>query len=145
MSAYWPLVQARLVALLPTLLPADVVVFDGPSAGAEKGAQRYVTIGATTEGAGGSYTQPDSPTDTLREEQGEVICEFVDWSGDKNGPTKRGEVFGFANALEAAVRADQTLGVLPTASTMTLSGDLVMTANAARLAVTVSYFVPASP
>lgn len=144
MSAYWPIVQARLFTLLPTLLPADVVVFDGPSAGAEKGARKYVTVGATTEGAGGSYDQPDSTTDTLRTEAGTVVCEFVDWSGDVAIATKRDQVFAYANLLEASIRADQTLGVLPKASTTTLTGDLVLTATAARLVVTVVYFVPAS-
>ena len=145
MSAYWPVVQARLVALLPTLLPAGVVVFDGPSAGGEKGTKQYVTVGATSDGAGGRYDQPDSPTDTLRTETGDVVCELVDWSGDVDIATKRNEVFAWANALEASIRADQTLGVLPKGSTTTLSGDLVMTATKAALALSVTYFVPNSP
>lgn len=145
MTAYWPTVQARLVQLLPTLLPAGVVIFDGPSAGGEKGARQYVTVGATSDGAGGSYEQPDSPISGVREERGEVACEFVDWSGDTNVATKRGEVFAWANLLEAAVRADQTLGVLPPASTVTLAGDLTMSATTTRLVVTVTYYVPATP
>ena len=146
MTAYWPVVQARLVDLLPTLLPAGVVVFDGPSAGREKGAKQYVTVGATAEGAGGSYTQPDSATSgDFRAEQGQVECEFTDWSGDSNAPTKRGVVFGWADLLEASVRADQTLGVLPKGSVTELAGELVMGATTVRLVVTLSYLVPLAP
>lgn len=145
MSAYWPVVQARLVALLPTLLGSGVTVFDGPSAGREKGTRQYVTVGYTTEGTGGSYVQPDSPTSgDIREEQGQVECELVDWSGDLDLPTKRTTVFGWANLLEAAVRADQTLGVLPKGSTMALAGEPLSGSTTFRLVLTVSYDVPVS-
>jgi hypothetical protein len=145
MSAYWPVVQARLVELLPTILPAGVVVIDGPFAGTEKGARQYVTVGATSEGAGGSYEQPDSPIDGVREERGEVVCELVDWSGDVDTPTKRAAVFAWADLIEASIRSDQTLGVMPAGSVSALAGDLVMTATKAALALTVAYFIPASP
>jgi hypothetical protein len=144
-SAYWPLVQARLVELLPDLLPDGVVVFDGPSAGGEKGAKQYATVGATSDGDGGSYEQPDSPVSgNFRQERGEVLCELVDWSGDVSVAAKRTEVFGWADLLEASIRADQRLGVLPAGSTSTLAGQLVMTPTAARLVVAISYFVPVS-
>jgi hypothetical protein len=139
-------VQARLVELLPGILSSGVVVFDGPRAGREKGAKQYVTVGATSEGAGGSYEQPDSPIDSMREERGEVVCEFVDWSGDENNiATRRSEIFAWADALEASIRADQTLGVLPAGSVSALAGELVLTATKASLVVSVAYFIPASP
>lgn len=144
MSTYWPVVQAQLLELLPTLLGADVVVFDGPSAGREKGTKQYVTVGATTDGTGGSYEQPDSPITGVRQERGEVACELVDWSGDTDVAAKRTVVFGWADLLEAAVRSDQTLGALPPASTVTLAGELVATATTTRLVLTVAYFVPLS-
>lgn len=145
MTAYWPTVRARLVTLLPTLLDDAVVVFDGPSAGREKGAHQYVTVGASLESGSGTYEQPDSPiSGNVREERGEVVCEFVDWSGDLDAPTRLLAVFANADLLEHAVRADQTLGVLPAGSTTSLAGDPIVTPTAARLVVTVAYFIPVS-
>ena len=142
MSAYWPVLQARLVALLPSLAGSDWTVFNGPAAGREKGVPRYILVGASTEGDAGSYDQPDDPVDTMRAETGAVLVELNSWSGDIAAPTRLAECFTVANALEAAIRADQRLGVLPASSTTALSADIVTPTKgtSARLVLSVNYF-----
>lgn len=141
MSAYWPVLQARLVALLPTLAGSTWTVFDGPAAGREKGVERYILVGAATEGDGGFYGQPDDAVDTMRAEEGVVIVELNSWTGDVAAPTRRAECFTVANALEAAIRADQRLGVLPDSSTTALSAEIVTPTKgtSARLVLSVEY------
>lgn len=124
--AWWPIVQARLVTLLPTLPAfAGVTIYDGPAV--DDGASKsYATIGHVESGdVGGSYSQPDSTVDTMRQELGEVLCELVAWTGDVDLPTVRAKAFSLADALDATIRADQTLGVLPTSSTTSLSVDVL--------------------
>jgi len=141
-SAYWPVLQQRLFALMPTLAGAGWVVFDGPAGGQESGKQKYILVGASTDGDGGSYDQPDDTVDTMRAETGTVIVEVNSWSGDTTvNATRRAECFGVANALEAAIRADQRLGVLPNSSTTALAGDITTPSNgkSARLVLSVNY------
>jgi len=140
-SAYWPVLQQRLVALMPSLAPGWVV-FDGPAGGRESGKQKYVLVGASTDGDGGSYDQPRDTIDTMRGEEGTVIVELNSWSGDTTvNSTRRAECFAVANALEAAIRADERLGVLPVTSTTALAGEITTPSNgkSARLVLSVNY------
>lgn len=141
MSAYWPVLQARLFALMPTLAGSEWVVFDGPAGGQESGKQKYILVGASTDGEGGNYDQPDDPVTTMRAETGSVTVEINSWTGDKAAPTRRAECFAIANALEALIRADQRLGVLPPSSTTALSADIVLPTKgtSARLVLSVNY------
>lgn len=143
MAALWPVVKARLIAAIPTLGAfAGVTVFDGPPT---ERPEKYVTVGYVEAGEfGGAFDMPDSPIDTLREERGQVVMEFVDWTGDNDLPTKEAYVFGLFDALDTWVRSDQRLGVMPAASTAELGASYVPVLNkggsAARLVVTLTYF-----
>jgi hypothetical protein len=140
-SAWWPVLQQRLVVLMPTVA-SGWTVFDGPAAGREKGVQKYILVGASTEGEGGSYGQPDDTIDTMRQEEGSVVVELNSWSGDVAAPTRLTECFAVANALEALIRTDQRLGVLPVGSTTALSAEIVTPTKgtSARLVLSVEYF-----
>lgn len=141
---WWPVVQQRLVALLPTLDGwADVVVYDGPPV-SETGAQTYVTVGWTSTGESGGWEAPDETTDTMRAELGTVACELIVWGGDEALPTYRATAFALVDALDVAIRTDETLGVLPVSSTTSLSAEVVSAQDASgatqRLVISVNYF-----
>jgi hypothetical protein len=141
-STYWPVLQQRLYAILPDLVGDEWVVFDGPAGGLESGKQKYVLVGASTEGEGGSYSQPDDTVTSMRGEVGTVIVEVNSWTGDSTAnAARRAECFAVADALEAAIRADQKLGVLPESSTTALAGDITTpsTGKSARLVLSVNY------
>jgi hypothetical protein len=140
-SAWWPVLQQRLVELLPTLVDDDWLVFDGPAAGRESGKAKYILVGASTDGEGGSYDQPDDLVTTMRAEEGVVVVEVNSWTGDKAAPTRRAECFAVADALEAAIRTNQKLGVLPESSTTALSAEIVTPTKgtSARLVLSVNY------
>lgn len=146
MSAWWPVLQQRLVELLPTLIDDDWLVFDGPAAGRESGKAKYILVGASTDGEGGSYDQPDDLVTTMRAEEGVVVVEVNSWTGDKAAPTRRAECFAVADALEAQIRTDQEsgtppFGVLPQSSTTALSAEIVTPTKgtSARLVLSVNY------
>ena len=147
MAALWPQLQNALVNLLPSLLPAGVVVYDGPPV-ADDGAKSYVTVGHIDDGTGldgsaGTYTTTPGQVDGLIDETGSLDLEFVVWTGDVDLPTVRAQCYTLADTLEAAVRTDQTLGVfLPGASTqMTVSviPQQAPTGSEQRLIVTLTY------
>jgi len=109
MAAQWPLVHARLVALLPTLpgWPADV--FDGPPV-TGNAPTRYATVGYVFgEDAGGDF-RTDTTNAYRIEEAGSVRGEIVATTGSADLATVRQQAFAMADALEASVRADRTLG-----------------------------------
>ena len=153
--SYWPVVQQRLVALLPTLTGyADVVIYDGPPL-SEAGAKKWVSVGwsslgplggARGNGAGdsGSYEDVDETVDALWAERGNVACEFVVWSGDETAlPAHRTACFDLVYQLQRKIRADQSLGIGLTTSN--LSAEVVSAQDssgaAQRLVVSVNYFV----
>lgn len=139
----WPVIKARLVTALPTLPAfATTTVYDGPPT--DRPGQ-YLTVGYVEGGEfGGEFDMPDSPIDTLRDELGSVIGEIVAWSGDDTLPALQDATFALFNAIDAWVRADQTLGVMPSGATAVLGGAFVpvLTKQAgatARLALTLTY------
>lgn len=143
MAVLWPVVKARLVTALPALPAFSMtMVFDGPAT--DRPAQ-YVTVGYVEGGEfGGVFDMPDSPIDTLRDEIGSVVGEIVAWSGDDTLPALQDTAFVLFNAIDAWVRADQTLGVMPSGATAVLGGAFVpvLTKQAgatARLALTLTY------
>ena len=147
MAALWPQLQNALIALLPSLLPAGVFVYDGPPV-ADDGAKAYVTVGHIDDGTGldgsaGTYTTTPGAVDGLIDETGALDLEFVVWTGDVDLPTVRAQCYALVDALEATVRADQTLGVfLPGASTqMTVNviPQQAPTGSEQRLIVTLTY------
>lgn len=145
MTVYWPVVQARLVALLPTLPGyTGVVVAQGrPMQDAD--ADRIVSVGYSTRSDGaGSYSHVDGQPDGMRGEQGSVVCEFATRNGDSDPDDAADDAFALVEALDASIRGDQTLGVLPKSSTSNLSVDVAAAQDTAgavvRLVVSVNYF-----
>jgi hypothetical protein len=143
MAVLWPVVKARLVAALPNVPGfSGVTVYPGPPT---ESPAKYVTVGYVQEAEfGGAGSMPDSSIDTLREEDGSVVMEFVSWSGDPLA-THEAAVFALFDALDTWVRADQRLGVLPAGSTATLAYQYVPVLGGdkgatARLIVTLTYF-----
>ncbi len=148
MSAAWPLVKRRLVALLPTLPGwGGVVVYSGPPVTAAAPAA-YCTVGYVEgEDFGGTYEQTRNGTGWAGalEETGTVRSEVVLLSGDSADlPALETRAFALVDAWEAEVSRDERLGVLPASSTSSLSVDVQPVQNqggaAQRLAVTLTYF-----
>lgn len=146
MATQWPVVHARLVALLPTLPGwSDVQVFDGPPITGDSPTD-YVTVGyAVDEGSAGSFSHERSGGGYQVEETGTVRCELVSLGGETDLLEVRASAFALMDALEVAIRTDQTLGVMPQGSTSALDVDVVpsQTNRGAqqRLPFTVRYFV----
>jgi hypothetical protein len=143
-ATLWPTVHDRLVTLLPTL-PGwyGVDVFDGPTVTGDAPTD-YASVGyVQLEGSAGSYEFERHSDGWGTTELGAVRCEVVTAAGDTDIVGARARAFALIDALEASIRADQTLGVLPTASTCRLVVDVLpaqTTAGAVqRLAFTVEY------
>lgn len=142
--AVWPVVQQRLVALLPTLAGwGTVTVYDGEPVTREYPPE-YCTVGfADDEDGAGTFTTERALDGFMVQETGGVRCEIVVQTGDVDVPTVRARAFVLLAELEAALRVDQTLGVLAPASTTSLTTDVVSLQNSAgsaqRLPFTVEY------
>jgi len=144
MATQWPVVHARLVALLPTLAGWPPFVFDGPPVTGDD-PQVYATVGYAFgfDGAG-RFSQTRAGNGFQVEETGSVQCEVVSVTGDVDLALMRSQAFALMDALDAELRRDQTLGVLPQASTCSLSVDVVpaqATSGAVqRLPFSIDYF-----
>jgi hypothetical protein len=146
---WWPVVQQRLVALLPTLSGfTDWVVHDrAPVENVD--ARKYVIVGGIDPGAGeapqvsaGTFEFIDEPIDGLRAERGEVICEFACWGGDLALPTYQANAFAYVEALDSAIRDDQSLAIGLTTTDLSVDVTHTQDSNGAdqRLTVAVRYF-----
>jgi hypothetical protein len=124
MGAQWPLVKARLIALLPTLPGwSAVTVFNGPPVTADVPTD-YVTVGWETDDQSGSYMQVQSPDGFRYVETGEVRNQLNCLAGDIDLDAVEARAFVLMDALESAVRADRRLGVLSPEGTVDLEVDL---------------------
>lgn len=154
---YWPVVQQRLVALLPTLPGwTGVVVHDGQPR-LNRNAKESISVGWSTfgpqggtRGSGlgdsGSWSNTEETVQTMRAENGSVLCELVVWGGDEQSSTTyRQRAFDLVDELDQAIRDDETLGVLPRSSTTSLGAEVISgqdkTGASTRLIVSVDYFV----
>lgn len=144
MASQWPLVHARLVAIVQGLSPAPEVTYDGPPVTGDA-PSTYATVGYVY----GEDSAGDFSTDTTNAyqiaETGTVRGELVATSGATDIAAVRAQAFAMADALEVAIRQDRTLGkVLSPAGTATLRVDVVpaQTTSGAtqRLPFTVDYF-----
>jgi hypothetical protein len=144
MATQWPVVHARLVALLPTLAGWPQFVYDGPPVTGDA-PFAYATVGyALNRDGAGSFSQTRAGNGFQVEESGSVQCELVTLTGDADLASMRVQGFALIDVLDASLRADQTLGVLAPASTCSLSVDVIpeqSTAGAVqRLAFSIDYF-----
>jgi hypothetical protein len=129
MAAQWPLVVARLLELLPTLPGwSGVDVLDGPPVTAEVPTD-YATVGYVADDNAGAYTTVQDPNGFLSVEDGTVRSQLSCVTGDVDLASTRIRAFALADALDAAVRADRTLGVLSPAGTSELVVDVITAQN----------------
>lgn len=142
--AAWPLVVDRLVAHLPTLPGwSGVTVYDGEPVTGDTPTD-FVTVGFVPgEDFAGSFEQDRTSAAWSVEESGSVRCRLASQTGDVDLATRRARVFELADAVEAWVVADPTLGVLSPSSAASLAVDVEPVQNSAGSAValilTVSY------
>jgi hypothetical protein len=130
MATQWPLVVARLVALLPTLPGwSGVTAFDGPPVTAEVPTD-YVTIGYVADDHAGSYDTVQDPSGFRWVETGTVRSQLSCVTGDIDLAGTRARVFVLMDAVDAAVRADRRLGVLSPEGTAELAVDVITVQNA---------------
>ena len=142
----WPKVADALLVLLPTLTGwADVTVRDGPFLQPPTD-PAYCTVGAVDdEVGGGTFEQEPGTVTGLLEESGTVRCEIAVGTGADDLPVVRAQAFALIDAVDFAVRADQTLsGALGPDGVVTVGGDVLPVQNtsgtAVRLVLAVSYF-----
>lgn len=146
MAAQYPLVRARLVALLPTLAGwSGVAVYDG-QANTSDTPLTFAEVGfvdGTDEGGASSMLALDG---FRYVESGEVNLTLTCITGDSDdaaGAAVLAQAFALFDALDNYVRTDRRLGVLPGDGTVSLSYRVAPTANVngrrAALAITVSY------
>ena len=145
MASQWPLVHARLVALVEGLDPAPDATYDGPPVTGDS-PTTYATVGYVYgEDSAGEFTT-DTTNSYQIAETGSVRGEFVATDGAPDALSAvRAKAFALTDALEAAVRSDRTLGgVLSAQGTATLRVDVVpsQTTSGAmqRLSFTLDYF-----
>ena len=155
MATQWPLLTARLVALLPTLSGWSAVqVFDGPPVTSEIPTS-YCTVGYVDDDNVGSYADDLSQVGNIfTAETGEVRCRLVVVTGDIDSDadgksdlaTIRTAAFTLIDALRASLRTDPRVGVLPAGSTTSLTVDVGAAQNergsGQRLDFTLSYACP---
>lgn len=129
MAAQWPRIVARLVTYLPTLsgwsVTDGVTVFNG--AAVDCATRSFVTIGHWTDGidtSRGSYAKTQHPDGYRYAETGAVHCQIASSDGlivlDAVGVA----TFALMDALEDAIRANRTLGVLSAEGYFDLSVDV---------------------
>ena len=144
MATQWPVVHGRLVNLVRSLWP-DVEVYGEPPVTSDT-PRTYCTVGyALGEDSGGGYSTTKAGSGWQVEETGRIRCELVAVTGEADLATVRLRAFARMDELEEAIRADQTLGVMPQGATAELEVDVVsvQTESGAkqRLPFTVNYFI----
>lgn len=145
MATQWPIVQARLVALLPTLPGWDTVnVIAGeqsrdpelPVAVATVG---FTTVGYTSIGDTGSCRFEQAADGFGQIETGTVACEITLATGDSDGTASETAVWAALDAVKAAVQADRRLGVLSPDGTSSFTIGGMPTANSEGTAYTARF------
>lgn len=127
MATLWPTVHARLVTLLPTLTGwSGVEVYDGPPVTGDAPTV-YATVGFVLyEDSAGSYSFEPHSEGWGTTEVGAIRGEIVASTGATDLPGVRAQAFALADAFEASIRADRTLGgTLPPVSSSRLVVDVL--------------------
>ncbi len=141
---YWPAVCDALEAVFTAAAPANTPVWQGQR---KNETRDYVVVGWDAEVDAGSIAFERSPLgNTLLTETGSVRCAVVCQTGARTAENVRARAFALVTALMAAVADDQRLGVLPAASTVTCSVEVVTNSGsqgvAQRLDLIVTYTTP---
>lgn len=145
MAAQWPRVTARLVALLPTLPGwAQIKVYDGAALDSQTAS--FCTVAHASDGITahvGNYTVTTADDGFRRIEQGTVACSLTSTADLGALAPSRLAVFALIDALDDAIRADRTLGVLSREGTTDLTVDVAsmqVVGNAQVLTFNVDYY-----
>lgn len=112
MTAQWPLVVAKLLAVLPTLSGWDatnVTVHDGPP-DTDSPTLDYMTVGYVSDDQAGTYSLSQNDSGFQWDETGTVRCQLVCRDGETGVAGMRVRAFQLADVLETYVRSDRTLG-----------------------------------
>ena len=109
MTPLWPTVQASLVAVLPTVLTPDVVVYDTQAISGDD-PDAWVTVGFVTGDNAGQFNWTRDSSGFTVDEVGDVKLHLVARSGDEGMAPVRAKVFSMAAAILNLVAADNTLG-----------------------------------
>jgi hypothetical protein len=151
-TTLWPVVQAGLVTLLPTLSGwENTTVYDGaPLAGdapGDDGISSYCAVGYVEDEAGaGSWQQQPEGSGFFDLEAGEVRSGLFVGNGDDDLPAARTAAFALVDALQASMKADRRLGCLPNGATSSLSADVLPVQDSevtgVLLILSVSYTAP---
>jgi hypothetical protein len=116
MATQWPLVKAWLVGVIPTLGISDLTVQTGPPVSGSA-AQKYVTVGYVADDSGGTYQRMESYDGTSWDETGDVRSQIVSQAGSLSQQADvEASAFAVADALDARIRSDHTLGGLLSAN-----------------------------
>ncbi len=141
----WPKVPAAVIALVEAI-PAwsQVKVFDGRPVMTAPPPLRFTVGYVEDEGGAGDFNQEPGDVDGLREETGAVRCELVAQEGGSSLSAKRAQVADLIDALDAALRADQTLGgLLSQGDSVVLGADFLPVQNTSgasvRVAMSIQY------
>lgn len=143
MAAQWPLVAARLLALLPTLPGGwdQVSVHDGAARDSVK--RVFCTVGHSTDGlnsTAGTFSTTQSPDGFLIQETGSVACQLTYTDDAPSLATARAAVFPLLDTLLAYVQADRRLGgVLSPEGTSDLTFDVNSAQPIPGAALTVTF------
>lgn len=109
-AAIWPKVKAALAAGVPTISSlTDVEVYAGPPISGEA-PERYITIGYVEGDNAGTYQQAREYDGFFTREVGEVRTQIVAQRGESDGSLAEADCFAAADAIDAWVWADRTLG-----------------------------------
>lgn len=147
MSAAWPVLKRRLVALLPTLPEwSGVAVYDGPPVTGDA-PSAYCTVGYVVgEDFGGSYEQTrngEGGWEGCLDEAGSIRSEIVCTTGNVDLAAMESRAFALVDAFEAELSRDETLGVMGPSSSASLAVDVqplqTDRGTVQRLTVTLSY------
>lgn len=143
--AVWPDVKAALAAAartLPAFSGAEIVVGSTPSMSA---ATRYFAVGfVNDEDNAGTYQRAPVYDGTVWSETGEVRSTIVAQAGDADPSVAEAAAFDMADAFDAWVQANRTLGgVLSPDSDIRVSVDVLSIGNsngtATELVLVVTY------
>jgi hypothetical protein len=146
MSAQWPRVYSWLLVNVPTFTGwSGVPVYDSYPV-TDDSPTDYLTVGYTgpADPHGGNYSTTQAPDGFRWIEQGNVRCHLACQSGDTDPVAVRTRAFALADAFEASIRGDRTLGgTLSPDSTVDVSVDVQPAQNAngsaQSLFITVQY------
>lgn len=111
MATQWPLITARLAAVLPTLTGWDqVVVYNGDKATGDSPTS-YATVGYVDgTDINGTYATVQEDSGFRRVETGRINSQLVCITGDIDVAGMRAKAFGLLDKLDAYIRSDRTLG-----------------------------------